>query len=80
MLKEQKRFETLDTLRGLASLQVVISHALYITPLIERIHHAKTTEGLSLPVIVFSFTPVHTIWAASEAVILFFVLSGYVLS
>lgn len=61
-----KRYEELDSIRGLAAITVVISHIIQITP---------------LPITGFVLnTPLRLFWAGHEAVILFFVLSGFVLS
>jgi peptidoglycan/LPS O-acetylase OafA/YrhL len=66
-----KRFEELDALRGLAAISVVLLHFLL-------------TASLVLPISdLFSklnHTPIRFIWSGSEAVILFFILSGFVLS
>lgn len=62
-----KRYEELDSIRGLAALTVVFSH-------------------LSLSIanffIISNFqnTPLHIFWAGHEAVIIFFLLSGFVLA
>jgi peptidoglycan/LPS O-acetylase OafA/YrhL len=61
-----KRYEELDSLRGLAAATVVLCHLL---PL------ANFTLVKQL-----DKTPLHLLWAGHEAVILFFLLSGFVLS
>jgi peptidoglycan/LPS O-acetylase OafA/YrhL len=61
------RFEVLDSLRGLAALSVVLSHIFLVIP------NFFITSRLNN-------TPIHIIWAGHEAVILFFLLSGFVLS
>lgn len=72
------RIESLDSLRGLASLSVVIHHILLATPLFFLTHeHHKVDEWI---VNLFSKSPLHMIWAGHEAVMLFFVLSGFVLA
>lgn len=72
------RIESLDSLRGLASLSVVIHHILLATPLFFLTHeHHKVDEWL---VTLFSSSPLHMLWAGHEAVMLFFVLSGFVLA
>lgn len=65
-MNTESRFEQLDSLRGLASMSVVISHLVGIVPIF-------LFELLNK-------TPLHIIWAGHEAVILFFILSGFVLS
>jgi peptidoglycan/LPS O-acetylase OafA/YrhL len=63
----QKRYDELDSLRGLAASTVLLSHLFIILPSIYLINEMRKT-------------PIHIFWAGHEAVILFFVLSGFVLS
>jgi len=65
------RFEQLDSLRGLAALSVVVNHFLNILPGI----FDNPNDFWFL-----KYTPLHLFWAGHEAVIFFFVLSGFVLS
>jgi peptidoglycan/LPS O-acetylase OafA/YrhL len=58
------RYEELDSLRGFAALAVVISHAITMT--------------VKMPWEINIF-PLRILWAANEAVVFFFVLSGFVL-
>lgn len=62
----RERFEELDSLRGLAAISVILCHLLPIagSSLFNRLNA----------------TPLHLFWAGHEAVILFFMLSGFVLS
>jgi peptidoglycan/LPS O-acetylase OafA/YrhL len=73
-----QRFEQLDSLRGLAALAVMVGHFLIVfTPF------AQNTSGLSFleyPLNLLKYTPLHTFWGGHEAVIMFFLLSGFVLS
>jgi peptidoglycan/LPS O-acetylase OafA/YrhL len=72
------RYQELDSLRGIAALTVVFNHFINVVP---SIYNANFSNGLSGYLLkVFTFSPVHIIWAGHEAVILFFVLSGFVLS
>ncbi len=68
----EKRLWELDSLRGLASLTVVFSHFLLIFP-------QMYTDDTAL-IFIFKYSPLHLFWAGREAVIFFFVLSGFVLS
>jgi peptidoglycan/LPS O-acetylase OafA/YrhL len=61
-----RRFYELDSLRGVAALTVVLSHFCYLLP-----------AGLAS--VVF-YSPLHLIAAGHQAVILFFLLSGFVLT
>lgn len=75
----QQRIESLDGLRGIAALVVVFSHALLTQPfywenIIVRKEDTNTIEWIML------YTPIRILWSADKAVILFFVLSGFVLS
>ncbi|CAN7713192.1 acyltransferase [Paenibacillus sp. LjRoot153] len=60
-----RRYDQLDSLRGLAASSVLLSHLIFPSfYLIDKIKN----------------TPLHIFWAGHEAVILFFLLSGFVLS
>jgi peptidoglycan/LPS O-acetylase OafA/YrhL len=61
------RFSQLDSLRGLAALTVVLSHFSLVIPNSEMVTKLK-------------YTPLHIFWGGHEAVIMFFLLSGFVLS
>ncbi|MFB9994443.1 acyltransferase family protein [Deinococcus oregonensis] len=69
------RYPALEGLRGLAALVVVIHHHLLVLPTL--FPYAENATGLAA---VFLYSPVHLVWAGGEAVLLFFVLSGFVLS
>ncbi|MEK4213215.1 MULTISPECIES: acyltransferase family protein [Bacillus] len=60
-----KRIKELDSIRGLAALTVVFGHFCLMLP--------------SLPNSI-KFSPLRILWAGGEAVIVFYVLSGFVLS
>ncbi len=75
------RIRSLDGLRGVAALIVVIHHtllaaspALANTYLPNNGFHGPTWAWL------LSETPLHILWAGPEMVLIFFVLSGYVLA
>lgn len=70
------RFRGLDGLRGLAALAVVFSHALMTDPQFSRSAVGLPVDGWRQ---VLTYSPLHLIWAGTEAVDVFFVLSGFVL-
>ncbi|WP_423408376.1 acyltransferase family protein [Heyndrickxia sp. MSNUG] len=59
------RIKELDSLRGIAALTVIITHCIGILTIIPQ---------------SLNITPLHFFWAGHEAVIFFFILSGFVLS
>ena len=69
----RRRLTGLDGLRGVAALAVVVSHILGTTPAF--IDPASGSVAWWL-----SYTPISLLWNGKEAVIVFFVLSGFVLS
>lgn len=71
------RIASLDGLRGLAALVVVIHHALLTVPGFSAVYWGQPVPAFAQP---FAFSPLHVFWAGGEAVLLFFVLSGVVLT
>src|SRR5947209_3137330 len=71
------RLKELDSVRGLAAATVVLSHTTIVLPII-----AKPTFGRPGGewVNALKYSPVHVFFAGYEAVIMFFILSGFVLS
>lgn len=72
---KHERYRQLDALRGLAALTVVFNHLALTRPRAEaltRVHGVWPT--------LLKWTPAHIVWAGHEAVLFFFVLSGFVLS
>lgn len=68
-----KRIGSLDGLRGIAALIVVVYHALLIDPSFwDGTVHGPFQWALN-------YTPLKIVWAGQEAVWVFFVLSGFVL-
>src|SRR5258708_1027684 len=72
------RVDQLDSLRGLAAVNVMASHLLLCVPLIFAGVHDR--DGANRFTYAILYTPLHLFIAANEAVILFFILSGFVLS
>ncbi|WP_162463190.1 acyltransferase family protein [Paenibacillus psychroresistens] len=68
-----ERYQQLDALRGLAALTVVLQHFLSVLPSMDA-HSDNAWVNL------WKYSPLHITWAGYEAVIFFFILSGFVLS
>jgi peptidoglycan/LPS O-acetylase OafA/YrhL len=68
-----ERYQQLDALRGLAALTVVMQHFLSVMP--GMVAHSDNAW-----VNLWKYSPLHITWAGYEAVIFFFILSGFVLS
>lgn len=66
-MEANNRLDQLDSLRGIAATSVILAHISIIIP------STETLENLNK-------TPLHLFWLGHESVILFFILSGFVLS
>lgn len=73
-MSSSQRFEQLDSLRGLAALTVIFGH---LTNIFRVDHGPYAPIGAWLDRL--DFTPLYLLFSAHEAVVLFFVLSGFVL-
>ena len=71
------RIHQLDALRGLAAFSVVFHHCLLVFPAFFAANFHKEIPSI---ISILTYSPFHLLWAGHEAVILFFVLSGFVLS
>lgn len=75
------RLRSLDGLRGVAALVVLVHHCLLTVPALAEPYYqnSKTTDG-GAPAQAVTYSPLHVFWAGTEAVYVFFVLSGLVLA
>ncbi len=73
-----ERFQQLDALRGLAALSVVFLHYLSIN-IVYTDRCDATLAGCGWLLYSVKYSPLHVLFAGNEAVILFFILSGFVL-
>ncbi|MDM5359882.1 acyltransferase [Peribacillus sp. ACCC06369] len=71
------RYNQLDSLRGLAAISVVFHHYLLIFP--QFFEKTIDSSGYTL-VNILKYTPLHIFFSGTQAVTMFFVLSGFVLS
>lgn len=72
-----KRFQQLDSLRGIAALSVMLSHIFLIYPIV---WNTNQPTGSPWWLQLAMFSPLRVVWAGHEAVIFFFILSGFVLA
>lgn len=77
------RLVALDSIRGIAALTVVVFHSLLVFPelheILDRQQHPYVWSR-DLTALLLTVTPASLLWAGREAVLLFFVLSGFVLA
>jgi peptidoglycan/LPS O-acetylase OafA/YrhL len=76
----QGRERSLDGVRGAAALAVFFSHALIVSPSLGRTASLapNAVDGTALRIL--AYTPLRLLWIGPEAVVIFFVLSGYVMT
>jgi peptidoglycan/LPS O-acetylase OafA/YrhL len=76
-----RRIPSLDGLRGVAALTVMMFHiALSDGTIGQRAYRTDQVTGISWSGYLMTFTPLHVLWAGSQAVLVFYVLSGFVLT
>lgn len=74
------RITSLDGLRGVAALVVVFNHVLVTSPILARVADGSGRAEAGSFDWWISYTPLHLFWGGTEAVFIFFILSGYVLT
>ena len=72
------RIHSLDSLRGIAAFVVIIFHIFLSFNIFYNADRGFEYDNVLIK--LFNETPLHTIWGGNEAVLLFFVLSGFVLA
>jgi peptidoglycan/LPS O-acetylase OafA/YrhL len=80
---QTKRFKSLDALRGIAATVVLLHHLLLSVPGIPELLWIDPTANRRLTSDwqnVLAYSPIHIFWSGHEAVLLFFLLSGFVLT
>ncbi len=73
------RYRSLDGLRGVAALVVVVHHCLLTSIVLAATYRGGTTSGWGLSELL-TRTPLHLLWDGTGMVLVFFVLSGFVLT
>jgi peptidoglycan/LPS O-acetylase OafA/YrhL len=75
------RLHALDGLRGIAATVVLFAHAFgFLGPMFQAERSRQPVEDMASPYWWLIHTPLHTLWEGTGAVLVFFVLSGFVLT
>jgi peptidoglycan/LPS O-acetylase OafA/YrhL len=69
----------IDGLRGLAAAVVLVHHSLLVVPELAAPHYSHEATGTGVAYALL-FSPAHLLWIGPEAVFVFFVISGFVLT
>jgi peptidoglycan/LPS O-acetylase OafA/YrhL len=75
-----ERLPALDGLRGVAALVVLLHHVVRVFPTLGATVPLPSSLASHPWARLLAYTPLHLMWAGSEAVLVFFVLSGFVLA
>lgn len=75
-----RRFRSLDGLRGVAALVVLVHHVALTSPTVGSMFIDPDAHDFTAVERAWLFSPLYALWAGREAVLLFFVLSGFVLA
>jgi peptidoglycan/LPS O-acetylase OafA/YrhL len=77
--RHRARIYSLDGLRGVAAVVVFVHHVFLTQPALAEVYRANPGHqgGMAW---LWTHTPLHLLWAGTEAVFVFFVLSGLVLA
>lgn len=75
-----QRLGSLDGIRGVAALIVVFCHCILVAPVLLSAYVDPTLIEKGSWAWWAAFSPLHLLWAGKEAVLVFFVLSGFVLT
>jgi len=80
---ENQRFQSLDAVRGLAAIAVLLHHLMLSIPGVDALIWADPAADrhftTSWPNVI-TYSPLHLFWSGHEAVLIFFTLSGFVLT
>lgn len=79
-MNQSNRFHSLDSLRGIACLQVLIGHCVEGISSLEWMYKLPEVQPAHNWLFYLAYSPLHMLVSGPNAVKLFFILSGFVLS